>query len=141
MSNQGSQIHPDGLLLCSCEKGGDFSSRSPAVSGNQRSNAHTNEIFGGRLLIDRLYMRVHIDEAGREYLTFRIDRPLPGLRKDPSNLSNTTVRDSHVTAEPRIATTVYDARVSNDEIESQRAKSASSDFRGTAEPGKHEQCR
>ena len=61
-------------------------------------------------------MRVDVDEPRRDNQAPRIDFPTSGV-SDPANRSNSISADAQIPFEPRIACTIHDSAVADNDVE------------------------
>ena len=110
MTNQRRDIGRHFDLLQFFEKLAHLQHRAAAVSENQRGDAHANEIFSARLLVDFLGMRVDINETRRNHQTARFNFFFAVSRDFPDG-GDASVFDAEVREESRIPGAIRDAAI------------------------------
>src|SRR2546421_4113986 len=139
MSDKRRDIDREWLLFYAAKKLGDINGRTSAVSGDQRSYTHANEILGSRQSVDRFNVRVHVDEPRGNYLVTGVDC-LPCIRWIHSaKAHDAPILNTHIRTKPGIATTIYNPRVCDQQIESRRTNFAAVSPPPATRPGRREQ--
>src|SRR5262245_32097144 len=120
MRDQGCEVNCQRFVLDLTEELPNVGNRAAAVAGDQRSHAHADEVLSSGKTINRLDVSVHIDETGRDDLSFSIDNVGGGARIDSANKGNVAIPNADIGSVPGIATAVYDASVCYHDIVTHR---------------------
>src|SRR5687767_3776769 len=116
MTDQGRDIDRKRLFAKACEEFGDVCYRASTVAGDERGDAHAYKIFACRIVEDILHMRVYVDEPRRDDLVLCVDKMLCLSALNASDLNDPAIFYCDRPAEPRVAGTIDDACVTDDEV-------------------------
>jgi hypothetical protein len=103
-------VHGYGGFLDRRQRGRDVLRGTTAVAGDDRGDAHPNEVLGQGMVGNLVRVRVHVDKTRSDDQAFRLDDRLRGCarqradRGDPStadsNVDETTWRASAINNDP-----------------------------------------
>ena len=116
MTDERAEIDCQRLFPHSFEKRFEVGRRTAAIPRNQRSDAHADKIFGRRIVVNILDVRVNVNKAGRDDFVLRVNDFLGFALINSSDPGNPSVFYPDCAAKPRIARAVNDARVDDGKI-------------------------